>query len=965
MTTNRASASSLVVPVVLLFLALLAAVASGGSGFWLVVAAALACYIGVRWWSPARPAQPATPAEDTGLAARVAFLERRVTDLQRVVEELRTGRPERVERAAAPPPPRPAPPPTRPAPRPAAAAPPKRPETAAKPARSFDWGRTISTADLMGAKALAIAGGIVTLLGVVFFFVLAVNRGWIDPGIRVACGGIASALVLGAGLWLQRRYETTYSALAAVGTGIAGAYMTLLAAVALYDMISKPVALVIAAAIAAVGVAVSLVWESELVAAFGLIGALVVPATLVFQGGLQETGTAFVALVFAGAAVVAVRERWWRMLQVAAVVSAPQALAQIADAGDPHASIVILAATFWLLYAGAGLAYQLRLGQALAGSPASFLIGSAVFAGASSALLYGDRHGGLYQGIALLAAAAFYGGLAVALFRRARESATLLWVLALAVGAVGLAEALTGSSLTYAWAAEAAILAWLAARVGDARFRIASLVYLGLALLHGLAFEASPDHLFEAVRHPAKGAPGILAVALAALIFAKTKGPAEDPSSKGILRALDPLLRFLRSRAAHISVALLALAAVLAAYSASLGILELTEAVWPGDGIVTPFEWGHVAITSTWSLVGVVAVFLALLKRSASALALAFGWLMVTVGKVLAFDVLYTEETHYGISLLVVGGGVLVAGLARELASPGDLTGEGGGALLASVGLLLAGALVLVPGDVAGADGNGLVFVGAGGLYSLLGACAFTRRNQRDLSTLLWSVGLVTAAIGAELLIDGVWIVLAFAVTAAALALLSVAVDERRFQVASLVYLVVGALHALIQEAPPADLVTKGAHPGHGVPSLLLVIGATAALAWALAGLRSQQLQAVWAGGALAVYTASLSILEAAQGLSHAGVQTDFQRGHTVVSAFWGVLALASLYVGLRRRVPLLRGGGFILFAVSLGKLFLFDLPSLSSVQRALSFLAVGAVLLLGGFFYQRLSAQFDDRPAV
>jgi len=31
-------------------------------------------------------------------------------------------------------------------------------------------------------------------------------------------------------------------------------------------------------------------------------------------------------------------------------------------------------------------------------------------------------------------------------------------------------------------------------------------------------------------------------------------------------------------------------------------------------------------------------------------------------------------------------------------------------------------------------------------------------------------------------------------------------------------------------------------------------------------------------------------------------------------------------------------------------------------VQRALSFLAVGAVLLLGGFFYQRLSAQFDER---
>jgi uncharacterized membrane protein len=42
---------------------------------------------------------------------------------------------------------------------------------------------------------------------------------------------------------------------------------------------------------------------------------------------------------------------------------------------------------------------------------------------------------------------------------------------------------------------------------------------------------------------------------------------------------------------------------------------------------------------------------------------------------------------------------------------------------------------------------------------------------------------------------------------------------------------------------------------------------------------------------------------------------------------------------------------------VSLAKIFLYDLPSLSSITRALSFLAVGALLLLGGFFYQRLSS--------
>src|SRR5439155_1451112 len=229
--------------------------------------------------------------------------------------------------------------------------------------------------ELMGAKTLAFTGGVVTLLGVVFFFVLAVNRGWIGPGMRIGCGAFASCLVFAAGLWLQRRYEATYSALAAVGVGIAGAYTTLLAAVSLYDMVSKPVALVIAAAIASVGVAVSLLWSAEIVAGFGLIGAMVVPATLVFQGRLQEIGTAFVA-------------------------------------------------------------------------------------------------------------ASVYVAVATALFRRVRESATLFWVLGLTVAVVGLAEALSGSSLTYAWAAEAAMLIWLSSRVRDARFQLPALAYLALALIH-------------------------------------------------------------------------------------------------------------------------------------------------------------------------------------------------------------------------------------------------------------------------------------------------------------------------------------------------------------------------------------------------------------------------------------------------------------------------------------------------
>jgi uncharacterized membrane protein len=912
---------------------------------------------------------PATPAPLT-LVSRVDLLERRVAELQSIVDDLRSGRATAPDRAASPPsPPAPAPTPSpvaqqpqQPVREPAPAAPPRPAQPAGS--RGFDWGRTMSTADLMGAKALAFAGGVVTLLGVVFFFVLAVNRGWIGPGMRVAFGGVASAIVFSAGFWLQRRYETTYSALTAVGTGIAGGYATLLAAVSLYDLVSKPVALVIAAVIAALGVAVSLLWEAEIVAGFGLIGAMIVPATLVFQGGLRELGTAFVAVVFAGATVVAVRRRWWVLLQVSALVSVPQALAQIAGADAAHASIITLAVVFWLLYLLAGIAFQFRLGPALASSPASFLTGSAVFAGVSAALLYGRRDGGMQQGIALLVVAAVYVAVAAVLYRRMRESATLLWALGLALAAIGLAEALSGSSLTYAWAAEAAVLVWLSSRVRDARFQLPALVYLGLALIHSIATEASPDHLFESVRHPAGGAPALLAIVLAALVFARVKRSWDDEQpTSGILRALEPALSWLRANEAAVNVAMFALAGLVTAYAVSLGILELCQDVWPGNGIDTPFEWGHVAINSVWALAGLVVVIGAVRRRSNVALVLGFGWLAFTVAKIVAFDAVTLGQTRYGISFLVVGTAVLLAGLVRQLSLPGDLTGESVGSLLVSLALLLTGLLVLVPQRVvAGLDGDGLVVLGVGALYTALAAGAFARPNQRDLSTLLWALGLAVAAVGEEMLLSGGWLVLAYTLTAALLCVLAVAVGERRMQVAALVYLALGALLALAEEAPPSHLVIGRAHPAHGVPSLLLVIGATAVFAWSLSWNERYRLQAIWVAGALSVYAASLSILEAMQRISHQGVDTDFQRGHTVVSAFWGLLALVSLYVGLKRRLGVLRVGGFILFAISLGKIFLYDLPSLSSVQRAFSFLAVGAVLLLGGFFYQRLSAQFDER---
>src|SRR5262249_38778500 len=108
------------------------------------------------------------------------------------------------------------------------------------------------------------------------------------------------------------------------------------------------------------------------------------------------------------------------------------------------------------------------------------------------------------------------------------------------------------------------------------------------------------------------------------------------------------------------------------------------------------------------------------------------------------------------------------------------------------------------------------------------------------------------------------------------------------------------------------------------------------------------------------VESISLVILQIFEWSGSGSVKLEFQHGQTAVSAFWGMLGLVVLYGGLSWRAPRLRRAGVAIFALSLAQIFLYDLSQLSSVPRSLSFLAVGGVLLLGGFFYQRLSGQLD-----
>ena len=72
----------------------------------------------------------------------------------------------------------------------------------------------------------------------------------------------------------------------------------------------------------------------------------------------------------------------------------------------------------------------------------------------------------------------------------------------------------------------------------------------------------------------------------------------------------------------------------------------------------------------------------------------------------------------------------------------------------------------------------------------------------------------------------------------------------------------------------------------------------------------------------------------------------------------WSVLALLTFGAGLGLRERIYRLGGFAILALAIGHVFLIDVWKLETIYRVLSFLVLGAVLLLLSFVYNRFAEQ-------
>ncbi len=157
-------------------------------------------------------------------------------------------------------------------------------------------------------KVLAVADVAVTLIGVVLLLVLAAQAGILRPEIRVGAGAVLAAALVAAAAWLYARPGGRVGAIALAATGVAAAYMNVIAVTTIYEWAPAPIGLAIAAVIGGGGLTLARRWDSQHLGLLVLVPLIALAP--VVTGGVTLLLVGFMLALSAASLMVQLGKDW-------------------------------------------------------------------------------------------------------------------------------------------------------------------------------------------------------------------------------------------------------------------------------------------------------------------------------------------------------------------------------------------------------------------------------------------------------------------------------------------------------------------------------------------------------------------------------------------------------------------------------------------------------------------------------
>lgn len=193
--------------------------------------------------------------------------------------------------------------------------------------------------DGLVARLLAVVGTGITLIGVAFLLALAIQMGFFGPLARVISGVLLAALLVTAAIVVRRRQASPAGALGLAATGIATAYLDVIAITSIYEWVPAAVGLVIAGLVAIGGLLLARAWDSQLLACIAVLGVAVLAPTIAHEHLLL---VGWFLLVLTIASWPAQVSRRWHVLELVRVVPTALVISLLAVLGEPGGTVILL-----------------------------------------------------------------------------------------------------------------------------------------------------------------------------------------------------------------------------------------------------------------------------------------------------------------------------------------------------------------------------------------------------------------------------------------------------------------------------------------------------------------------------------------------------------------------------------------------------------------------------------------------
>jgi uncharacterized membrane protein len=799
-------------------------------------------------------------------------------------------------------------------------------------------------------------GIIAVTLGVGFFLKLAIDNGWVGPSGRVGFAALLGISLLYVGERLRNRGLQSFAYILS-GGGILVLYLADYAAFNFYHLIGQPLAFSLMAVVTTTAVLLAVRLNALPVAILGLIGGFLTPVML-STGVDNEVGLfTYVALLDAGVLAIAYFKSWRTLdfLSFAGTVVIGVGWGLEFWGPEKVWTTLVFLSVFFLLYGLLAFFHNVLPGRPSRWFDVSLAIANAtVYFGLSYLMLTETGFDQATPATQALLLSVFFTWLFYATWRWSTDDRLLRYSYVGAAAtflSMAVAIQLELHWVTIAWAVEALMLAWVGLRSGEKAARHAGVVLFCVAVGHWFIldmtqFAPGADPSFMPIFNRRALSSAILVGAIAGAAWLYKRAGEIDESERLTVRTF---------------FALTGNAVALTLLSLDLNeffVARLSQTSVAGTALYMSIESSRqFSISALWTLYAATTLALGVLRRFALLRVGGLLLLLTAIAKVVAVDsAYYAASWHLPIFNQTFMAYALLVGTLAFAAWLYNREAEPERSVLRPILLVAANVLALWALSLE-------VF----GYYSRLQATlTFASEPFRQVQesklftlTLVWIVyatgvflfgvwrnarawrwgGLLILGLTAPLVLvnlmyyDAPWHTLIFNKTFAAFAMF-----------VAVLYLTV-RMYARSGERFAEAAVVR----------LVVTIAANLLAIVALSAQAAGYYDAKFAGelsraGAAAFESNRFTLrnLELAKQLS--------------LSVIWLLYACGLLVAGRGHRLRLLRLLGLGLLSLTTLKVFLWDLSALNSTYRIISFIMLGAILLVVSYFYQRSQQPAEEK---